>query len=239
MVQLEQTKTRAKAVYQVDLDTEKEKDDTEQEVQRLSWVLVPWRGGAHEDWTSLTLRVWWSTGNDTSCENHFNLSHHTWEDYRGTSFYKQDRALVIKQWLNRVEEDASGLTFQEWTVGGCWHITTTCDYDDQLKWITLSWFQDQGSVSSSTWASARGGFRTRGSGLRNLEDMGPKRFVLSVDDDTEFRSRCEWIIPFFTLKYSIFAINLFKIKKIEGGCPTPQDDEVVSWPVGTYFVLFQ
>ena len=36
MVQLEQTKTRAKAVYQVDLDTEKEKDDTEQEVQRLS-----------------------------------------------------------------------------------------------------------------------------------------------------------------------------------------------------------
>jgi hypothetical protein len=45
--------------------------------------------------------------------------------------------------------------------------------------------------------------------------MGPKRFALSVDDDTEFRSRCEWIIPFFTLKYSIFPINLFK-KKIEG-----------------------
>jgi hypothetical protein len=32
---------------------------------------------------------------------------------------------------------------------------------------------------------------TRGSGLRSLEGMGPKRFVLSVDDDTEFRSRCE------------------------------------------------
>jgi hypothetical protein len=28
-------------------------------------------------------------------------------------------------------------------------------------------------------------------GLRSLEGMGPKRFVLSVDDDTEFRSRCE------------------------------------------------
>ncbi len=33
--------------------------------------------------------------------------------------------------------------------------------------------------------------RTRGAGLRSLEGMGPKRFVLSVDDDTEFRSRCE------------------------------------------------
>jgi hypothetical protein len=40
-------------------------------------------------------------------------------------------------------------------------------------------------------AAARGGLRTRGAGLRSLEGMGPKRFVLSVDDDTEFRSRCE------------------------------------------------
>ncbi len=32
---------------------------------------------------------------------------------------------------------------------------------------------------------------TRGAGLRSLEGMGPKRCVLSVDDDTEFRSRCE------------------------------------------------
>ena len=38
-------------------------------------------------------------------------------------------------------------------------------------------------------AAARGGLRTRGAGLRSLEGMGPKRFVLSVDEDTEFRSR--------------------------------------------------
>ncbi len=37
------------------------------------------------------------------------------EDYRGTRFYNKDSTLVIKRWLNRVEEDASGLTFQEWT----------------------------------------------------------------------------------------------------------------------------
>jgi hypothetical protein len=54
-------------------------------------------------------------GNVTSCEKQFNLSHHKWVDYRGTRFYKGDCALVIKLWLNRVEEDVSGLTFQEWT----------------------------------------------------------------------------------------------------------------------------
>ena len=40
-------------------------------------------------------------------------------------------------------------------------------------------------------AAARAGLRTRRAGLRSLEGVGPKRFVLSVDDDTEFRSRCE------------------------------------------------
>jgi hypothetical protein len=32
-------------------------------------------------------------------------------------------------------------------------------------------------------AVARGALRTRGARLRSLEGMGPKRFVLSVDDD--------------------------------------------------------
>jgi hypothetical protein len=54
-------------------------------------------------------------GNVTSCAKQFNLSHHTWEDYMGKRFYKGDCALVIKRWLNRVEEDESGLTFEEWT----------------------------------------------------------------------------------------------------------------------------
>ncbi len=54
-------------------------------------------------------------GNGTSFERQFNLGHHQCEDYRGTRFYNKDSALVIKFWLNRVEEDASGLTFQEWT----------------------------------------------------------------------------------------------------------------------------
>ena len=56
------------------------------------------------------------TDNDTSCSNQFNLPPLTWEDYRGTHFYKGDHALVIKRRFNRVEEDSSGLTFQEWTT---------------------------------------------------------------------------------------------------------------------------
>jgi hypothetical protein len=55
----------------------------------------------------------------------------------------------------------------------------------------------------------------------------PKKFALSVDDDTEWRSRREWIIPFFTLKYSIFPINLFRKKNWGGGVsPTTPDYEV-------------
>ncbi len=34
--------------------------------------------------------------------------------YKGTRFFNGDRALVVKRWLHRVDEDASGLTFEEW-----------------------------------------------------------------------------------------------------------------------------
>ncbi len=39
--------------------------------------------------------------------------------------------------------------------------------------------------------AAQLGRRTRGTGLRQLEGVGRKRFVLSSDDDNELRSRCE------------------------------------------------
>jgi hypothetical protein len=40
-------------------------------------------------------------------------------------------------------------------------------------------------------AVARGGQRTRGEALKQIHSMGPRRYVLSVDNDNEFRSRCE------------------------------------------------
>ena len=60
--------------------------------------------------------------------------------------------------------------------------------------INSSEFRDSGFKLKEVFPpalEAAGRVCTRGAGLRSLEGMGPKRFVLSVDDDTEFRSRCE------------------------------------------------
>ena len=43
-------------------------------------------------------------------------------EYRGTLFYDGQSALVVKRWLHRVDDDASGLTFEEWDP--------TADVDD-------------------------------------------------------------------------------------------------------------
>jgi hypothetical protein len=61
------------------------------------------------------------------------------------------------------------------------HITTTCGYADQLQ--RAAGFKINQVLPPALEADAR--VRTRGVGLRSLEGMGPKRFVLSVDDDTD------------------------------------------------------
>jgi hypothetical protein len=40
-------------------------------------------------------------------------------------------------------------------------------------------------------AAACGGQRTRDTVFKQIHDMGTRRYVLSVDNDNEFRSRCE------------------------------------------------
>ena len=52
------------------------------------------------------------TGSDsTSIKKEFKLQQNCrWGDYKGTHFKKGEYTLAIKQWLNRVEEDACGLT---------------------------------------------------------------------------------------------------------------------------------
>jgi hypothetical protein len=67
-------------------------------------------------------------------------------------------------------------------------VTVTCDYNDKLR---AAGFKVKEVLPATLEADARGGLWTQGAGLRSLEDMDPRRFVLSVDDDTEFRSRCE------------------------------------------------
>ncbi len=98
----------------------------------------------------------------------------------------------VKRWLSRVVEDASGLTFEEWDP--------TKDADDSQPPAPMiinsselrgAGFNLQEVIPPELESAARLGRRTRGAGLRQLEGVGRKRFVLSSDDDNELRSRCE------------------------------------------------
>ncbi len=87
-----------------------------------------------------------------------------------------------------MEEDASGLTFQEWTPD----VDTSRPPAFMLinsRESRAAGFKVKEVVPPVLETPVL--VRTRGAGLRSLEGMGPKRFVLSEDDDTEFRSRCE------------------------------------------------
>ena len=84
----------------------------------------------------------------------------------------------------------SGLTFQEWTPDVDTSRSPVAMVINSSE-LRAAGFKLKEVLPPSLEVGALGGMCTRGSGLRSLEGMGPKRFVLSVDDDTEFRSRCE------------------------------------------------
>jgi len=63
-----------------------------------------------------------------------------------------------------VDEDASGLTFEKWDP--------SADTDTSQDPVVMI-------------------VRTRGAVLKQIHDLGTRRYVLSVDNDTEYRSRCE------------------------------------------------
>jgi len=39
-------------------------------------------------------------GDGTSCEEKFNLTRRSWEDYKGTRFYNGQQGLVVERWLS-------------------------------------------------------------------------------------------------------------------------------------------
>ena len=115
--------------------------------------------------------------------------------YKGTRFFDGDLALVVKRWLHRVDEDASGLTFDEWNQAQA--VDTLQEPAPMI--INSSQLRAAGfkldkviPPQPDSEAAACNGMRTRGAGLRQLRGMGSERFVLNVDSvDTEFRYRCE------------------------------------------------
>ena len=88
-----------------------------------------------------------------------------------------------------MEEDDSGLTFQEWTQDV--NTSRSPDVSTSNSSELCAGFKIKKVIPPVLEEMERGGLHTRGVGLRSLEWMGPTRFVLSVVDDTEFRSRCE------------------------------------------------
>ena len=97
---------------------------------------------------------------------------------------------MIKRWLSRVEEAASGLTFQEWDPAQ--HVDTSRPPVAMVissSELRAAGFKLKEVLPPALEGSARAGLRTRGAGLRRLEGMGPKRFALSEDDNAEFRPR--------------------------------------------------
>ena len=119
-------------------------------------------------------------------------------------FYNGERALVINlyylaRWSNRVDRDASGLT--SWHLrSGTWQRMFTphrclCD-DYQLKRSESRSFTLRGMFPPELEAAARPWHRcTRSAGIRQLDGMDSDLncSMLSVDDNTEFRSRCVYL----------------------------------------------
>jgi hypothetical protein len=47
-------------------------------------------------------------------EKEFKLGTRQYEEYKGVHVDNGDCALLVDVWMHRVDEDASGLTFEEW-----------------------------------------------------------------------------------------------------------------------------
>ena len=59
------------------------------------------------------------------------------------------------------------------------------------KWALLVAKSRNCFLHNRAEAAARAGMRTRGAGVCQFLDMNLRRFVLSVDDDPNIRSRCK------------------------------------------------
>ena len=99
---------------------------------------------------------------------------------------------MVDVWLHLVDEDDSGLTFEEWDP--------SADTDASQAPVAMivnsselcaAGFDLREVIPLQLEAAACGDRRTRGTDLKQIHGMGTKRYVLSVDNDNEFRSRCE------------------------------------------------
>ncbi len=115
-----------------------------------------------------------------------------WEEYKGTRYSDGDSALVVELWLHRVSDDLSGLTFQEWDPSS--------GTDDTSAPVAMLVNSSEVRVEDLPLPEVtplhldvvtRGDRRTRGVTVKKLQGVGNSTFVLSVENENDFRSRCE------------------------------------------------
>ncbi len=91
-----------------------------------------------------------------------------------------------------MDEDTSGLTFEEWDpsvdTDASEALVTMIVNSSQLR---VTGFDLREVIPLQLETVGRGVRGTRGTALKQIHDMGTRRYVLSVDNDNEFRSRCE------------------------------------------------
>jgi hypothetical protein len=131
-------------------------------------------------------------GSNSCVEKEFKLATRKYEEYKDVRFGNGDCTLVFDVWLHRVDEDALGLTFEEWDP--------SADTDASEAPVAMivnsselraAGFDLREVIPLQPEAVARGARRTRGAALKQILGMGTRRYVLSVNNDNEFRSRCE------------------------------------------------
>jgi hypothetical protein len=183
MMKLEQAKARAKTVNKVALEAEKEKDAAEKAVEDLKRHLQPKREHTDDDDADVV------PGSMRCVEKKFELQGHKWEEYKGIRYSDGDKTLVVELWLHRVTDDLSGLTFQEWDPS-----TSSDETSAPVEMIVNSNellatdFPLVEVRSLQLDVVSHGGRRTLGT-VRKVQGVGNSSFVLSVENDNDFRSR--------------------------------------------------
>ena len=106
----------------------------------------------------------------------------------GVQGHDGDRTLVVELWFHRIVDDFSGLTFQEWDP-----LVGTDDASDVVTMLVNSSelrttdFHLTEVSPLQLDSVTRGDRRARGTAVRILEGVGNSTFVLSVENDNDFR----------------------------------------------------
>jgi len=89
-------------------------------------------------------------------EEKFNLALCSWENHKDTQFYNGHQALVVECWLKIVEEDTSGLIFEEWDSTQDAHASRLCSSTRRnCVWQVSPWRAEKSDFSIARGSGAR------------------------------------------------------------------------------------